>query len=370
MDVQDFMNTLTWKTGFEIELLAPVGKSRKDLAIAIAKQSDGYVNRCFYPQSELSKVPDTPVFENLILGFEAFDSVGNLLAKCVDDLTLQADLNRHVPTRASWYRIISDDARLLRLVMAQCDPNSDQQTVLEPIAKLFKTQLTTEPPDLVRLADTLNAPIALAASLPGERERPCELITPPFIDDHQRQLEVLLAPALELGFTVPKEAAVHVHFDAEKLRHPRILANLIEVVSIHSQNFQRLVGTNPHCRRLGPQPDGVLTQVQKPGFTSLGWDNACAILQKQKMSKYCDFNFINLIQNIPGKSTFEVRILPGSMDSATIIRQTVLFEAVLNWCVMAPDSAALSAEIGRFIDELRLSPDDKSYWLQIASRKN
>src|SRR5688572_31097924 len=99
--------------GFEIELLAPVGRSRKDLAVALAEDVGGEIRRCFYPQSEPSLVPNTPVFHNLVLGYDAYDREGRRYARCVDDLTLQADLDRNAAAKDGWYRIVSDDSRLL-----------------------------------------------------------------------------------------------------------------------------------------------------------------------------------------------------------------------------------------------------------------
>ena len=69
------MTGTIWKTGFEIELLAPRGKTRADLAHALAEKHGGAVKRVFYPQSEPSLAPGVQVFENLILGFEDRKSV-------------------------------------------------------------------------------------------------------------------------------------------------------------------------------------------------------------------------------------------------------------------------------------------------------
>ena len=44
----------------------------------------------------------------------------------------------------------------------------------------------------------------MAAPQGGERERPCEIITPPLTADHAVALEDLLGPARELGFTIPQ----------------------------------------------------------------------------------------------------------------------------------------------------------------------
>ncbi|BAZ12540.1 hypothetical protein NIES4071_43710 [Calothrix sp. NIES-4071] len=51
------MSTLNWKIGIEIELMAPRGLSRQDLAVAIAQKYEGTVISYFHPQSEPSQVP-------------------------------------------------------------------------------------------------------------------------------------------------------------------------------------------------------------------------------------------------------------------------------------------------------------------------
>lgn len=357
------MSDIGWKTGFEIELLAPAGKSRRDLAQAIAQKAGGHAKRCFYPQSEPSVVEGTPVFENLILGFNAYDLKGDLIATCVDDLTIRHDLDQMRESLADWYRIVSDDARLLRLVMAQCDPDADRQSVLLPVADLFGTDLVEED-DLVRLADSMSAPIALAASLPGERERPCELITPPIEVNHRERLQSLLIAAEDLGFTVPVEAAVHVHFDAQRLCNAQVFSHLVQALSRHGPQLRRLVSTNPNCVRLAPVPTWLTKVTKTEAFQRMEWGDACALLKENKLSKYCDYNFLNLVHAFPGKNTFEVRIFPGSMDAAQIVEFASLFEAILNWCIDAPSGSKPERRLKHFIAALPLSADSKQKWLR------
>ncbi|MCJ8278636.1 MAG: amidoligase family protein, partial [Rivularia sp. ALOHA_DT_140] len=201
------MLKLNWKIGCEIELLAPQGLSRKDLADSIARANNGTVNRIFYPQSEPSQVPGTPLFHNLTLGFEVIDKQGNLIAKCVDDLTIQDDLNKSIQSKPGWYRIVSDDTRFLQLITHQASAEKNRTEVLQPIADLFGTVTEQNSEGMVRVTDNTGNPIAIAALLPGERERPCELITPPIDTNHQEKLEVILKTARLLNFTVPMEGA-------------------------------------------------------------------------------------------------------------------------------------------------------------------
>ncbi|HEY0301650.1 MAG TPA: amidoligase family protein [Rhizomicrobium sp.] len=179
---------LSWKMGFEIELMAPAGRSRADLAARVARRHGGTVRRFFHPQSEPALVPGQPVFENLTLGFEALDARGARIAAFVDDLTLQGGLDRQARPKAGWYRVVADDARLLRLAMRHCDAAAPLATLLDPLAALFGTAPQRQANGMVRIVDGRGASVAIGAPLPGERERPCEIVTAPIATDHERVL--------------------------------------------------------------------------------------------------------------------------------------------------------------------------------------
>lgn len=356
--------TIDWKVGFEIELLAPRGLSRRDLAIAIGDAHDAAVHPCFHPQAELSEVPGAPVFENLTLGYDVLDGSGERIARCADDLTLQADLDRSAPPKPGWYRIAGDDARLLRLIMAHADPADPLDRVLHPIAALFETEPTVFPDGMVRLADSFNASIAIAAPLPGERERPCEIITPPIVTDHWHRLDALLAPARELGFTVPLEAASHIHFDGKRLCSAAAIANLVRLLGVHGNALKRLVGTNSMCRRLGNWPPELSEMVDDPGFQNLSWEDAHAALECLDLTKYCDFNFFNLVHEPPGKHTFEFRILPVSLDTDPLVQAAVLFEAILRWAIEDSGQVrGVPSSLTALLAELQMDDGARQIWL-------
>lgn len=330
------MSELNWKIGFEIELMAPPGLSRQDLAEAIAQEHNGFVHRIFYPQSEPSHVPGTPLFHNLTLGFEVIDSEGNLIVRCVDDLTLQDDLDKTQKPQPEWYRIVSDDTRLLQLVICQADPKAASGEVLKPIADLFATQVEVGPGGMMRVADHTGNPIAIAALLPGERERPCELITPPIDSNHYQRLELLLNKARSLGFTIPCEGATHFHFDAVNLCSPRVFTNLVNILWTYGEILKKLVGTNPHCRRLGAWDEELLILINETDFCDMSWSDVQMGLAKLQLTKYCDFNLKNLIHKIPDKFTFEARIFPSWLHPEPLIESAALMEAILNYAVSAP----------------------------------
>lgn len=319
------------RLGVEIEWLAPPGRSRRDLAEALASHFGASVRRFFHPQGEPSKAENTPFFENLTLGFIVENDAGVIFGSCVDDLTLQDDLDRKRPPQPGWYRIVSDDARLLRLTMDHADAEAPLETVLNPVAALFRVAPEPGPAGMIRVADHTGAPIAIAAPLPGERERPCELITPPIDSDHLAFLETVCGLARSLDFSIPAEGATHLHFDGGPLCDAATVANLIRFLDTHGDTLKGAFGTNPRCRRLGRWPRKLIEMVETPDFVELDWEAARERLSEAGLTKYCDFNLVNLVRGDPAKHTFEVRILPVWMDPRKIFESARRFARILDW---------------------------------------
>lgn len=121
----------------------------------------------------------------------------------------------------------------------------------------------------MKLAADLGPPVAIAATLSGERDRPCELITPPLTADQLPQLETLLRLARELDFYAPVEGATHLHFDAAPLCSAPVIRNLVNLLWAYGPTLKGWVGSNPHCQRLGLWHPELLTLVQAPAWASL-----------------------------------------------------------------------------------------------------
>lgn len=340
-------------------MLAPRGRSRADLAERVAARMGATVRRFFHQQAEPSKAPGLPIFENLTLGFEVVDASGARIAAFVDDLTLQADLERSTPPRAGWYRIVADDPRLLRLVTRHCDAEAPLDNVLEPLAALFGTDLERHEAGMVRAADDRGAAIALGATLPGERERPCEIVTAPIARDHHATLSALLEDARAEAFTVPREGATHIHFDAAALQSPATLARLVDALTLHGEALKQICEANPHCVRLGHWPPALNELTRSEAFAAMDWPQARAALKKLGLSKFCDFNLVNLVNEDRAKHTFEVRILPATLDAASIMAAAALFEGLLRWC---STSAAPTADVRALLQALPLSADMQAHW--------
>jgi Putative amidoligase enzyme len=359
-----------WKTGLELELLAAPGHSRADLACAIADDHGGTVHRVFTQQSEFARIDGTPVLESLTLGFAVQDSDGTPLVSCVDDLTLVDDLDASAEPRSGWYRILSDDLRFLNLVALHCDPTTARADVLAPLAALFKTDLDVlEEGAVARVCDQQGATIAMAVPLPGERERPCELVTAPLSANRDALLKGYLKQAERLGFTVPVEAATHLHFDCTPLRDASVIAALIHVFGTYRLDLRKLVDTNPRCRRLGDWPKALYQTVRQPGFASLPWEKAVEQLRETEPKKYCDFNLLNLLMDTRDKPTFEVRILPGSIDVDFILQSMRLFEELLRLCASGDVSLEDALPpLPTLLNRLPLSAEDQTFWQGRAQR--
>ncbi len=346
---------LSWKIGVEIELMAPPGRTRADLAERVAQRCGGRVRRFFHQQAEPSKAPGLPIFENLTLGFEVLDADNVRVCAFVDDLTLQRDLDRNAAPKSGWYRVVADDARMLRLVDRHCAAAAPLEYALDPLAALFGTEPERHSSGMVRIVDDQRRSVAIGAPLPGERERPCEVVTAPLESAHAEVLAALLADAATLGFFAPIEGATHLHFDAASLQSAPVIAALVDVLERHGDALKMLAGANPHCVRLGRWPEKLPALTQSAAFRALAWPQAQAALSQLGLSKYCDYNLLNIAAANRAKHTFEVRVLPVHLRAEPIVETALLFEALLRGCCDASrDQLAASASVVELIAALPL----------------
>ncbi len=318
---------LRLRTGFEIELLAPAGSSRRTLADEIAARRNGTVRPVWHHDSEPSLVPGLGRFLHLTQGFEVLDADGGTACTLVDDITIVADLDPRALPKPGWFRILTDDSRLLQLIANNADPAEPLEKSLGPIAALW-TAPVQQHGEFVKLDDASGATIAIAAPLGGDRERPCEIVTPPLVADHRVALDDLLSVARELDFAVPAEAAVHLHHDGAPFRPAAVLSNVIRLFGWWREPLRELLQTNPACVRLAPLPEPLVAAVDgNPAYEQLR-----DIAASSGLSKFFDVNLSQLFSSRPVRDTLEVRVLPGSIDADHIVRQAQVVEALLTRC--------------------------------------
>jgi hypothetical protein len=318
------------RAGVEIELMAPPGHSRLSLATDLADRCGGQVRPVWHHDSEPSLVPELGRFLHLTQGFEVRRSDGSLLCTLVDDVTLLAGLDPRKPAPDGWFRILTDDSRLLRLLERHSDPAGSLQNALSATAALWHSPVESIGP-VYRLNDLAGATIALAAPQAGERERPCEIVTPPLSTNHFAALEELLAPARALGFTVPYEAAVHLHVDGLPFHEPHALANVVRLFAYWREPLRTVLQTNPACRRLAPLPAQLVAAVS--GEPS--WDELATAAEGGELTKFFDVNLTQLFRETPIRDTVEIRILPGAIRGEDIMHRAALIELLLDRCLSA-----------------------------------
>jgi hypothetical protein len=315
------------RIGFEVELMAPAGVSRRTLALDLAARCGGRVRPVWHHDSEPSLVPGVGRFLHLTQGFEVIRADGEPLCLLVDDVTLVADLDPRAVPRPGWFRILSDDTRLLTLLARHSDPGGTVGAALDATAQLWGRAVQRHD-DVYLLDDPGGTTIALAAPQGGERERPCEIVTPPLAAGHHAALAELLGPAAELGFTVPVEAAVHLHFDGAPFRQAHALANVIRLFGWWREPLRTLLQTNPACRRLAPLPEPLMAAVT--GVPA--YDELRAAADAGELTKFFDVNLTQLLSDTPVRDTVEIRILPGAIDPDEILNRAGLVELLLDRC--------------------------------------
>ena len=323
-------SVLRQRIGFELELLAPRGSSRRELAVALAQRHGGDVRPIWHADSEPALVATLGGrFLHLTQGFEVVRASGELLCTLVDDVTIVADLDVRADAPPGWHRLLTDDPRLLRLLAQLSDPGGSLENSLDAAAAAWRVPVE-------RFGRTLRiesdgATIALATPSGSERERPCEIVTPPIVANHEAALSELLEVAKELGFSVPAEAAVHLHFDGKRFRDAEAFANVVRLFGWWREPLRALLETNPRCKRLAALPAELVELVA--GVPS--WEALRDAAARGRLGKFFDVNLTQVLRDDPVRDTLEVRILPGAIDAAEVIARAVLVEALLDRCCEA-----------------------------------
>lgn len=257
----------------------------------------------------------------------------------------------------------------MRLIIENSQADHPIEQSLTNVAKLFGVKPEATAKGVYRLTDKSGASIALAAPLPGERERPCEIVTAPIEWDDDKTLYPLLDSAKALKFQIPKEGATHLHFDGENFSSPHNFLKMVRFLHHYRLVLRRLLNTNLNCRRLGDWSRDFLDIIKTDELKALNWDESRKHLAKTKISKYCDFNIRNLIYTTPDKHTLEIRILPSTLDTTYIYRAIHLFQAIFSY-IASVDTVQYSYSVEpspkhaeTLLNNLALSEADKKEWM-------
>ncbi len=313
-----------------MELLAPVGSSRLELARAVATEWDADVRTSWHLDSEPAAHEQIKVFHHMTPAFDVVDQEGRQLLRLVDDITIRHDLDPRRQTAERWSRVVTDDPRFLRMLATKLAPIGASQAEVEAAADSLGLEAAFHDA-AAKLTDSSGASVALVAGMPGERERVCEIISPPLGGGRNEWLETVVGLATQLGFTVPQESATHVHYDAAPFRNAEAFQRLVWTFTEHAEALRARFGTNPHCTRLGPLPQAVVDLVERDDYEAMDW----ATIAKEAraidgVTKYRDINIMNLVADAPVLDTVEVRTLPGSTSAQTLIDLVAMVDGVVD----------------------------------------
>lgn len=292
----------TERVGLELELLAPPDKSREDLARALARQAGGALRRGWkYHGHGLLEDgrPDchlTPAWH--------VDALGTSF---VDDPTIVDDLTPGAPP----LRIArTDDVRLAAFIERTCDVD------FRALVKTFGAVAADD-----GFVDPWGQPLVRWHAVSSQRLRVTEVVLPPLAPRTlATTLRHVMKTARDLGFLVPKEAAVHAHFDAAPFRSTAALRRLVLAWTAQRDAWRARFEPNPHCRKLGPFPEHVV-RVAKEATDDMDFETVAAGMLLGGLHRAVDVNLLGLVEKFPKQPTIEVRCLPGSLDAdATLAR--------------------------------------------------
>jgi hypothetical protein len=309
-----------FNSGFEIELMAPPGGSRLDLALE-------FQHDVLYGFKSLSLEVDD---QGEWLGSSELTPAYSLSGLCtfVDDFSIHRELNKSAPPRG--WRAIFDDARLAQVAESKL-LSRDPEALIGQLLDLFSGRLEV-PSDLPHMRSLYNPAghlVAVVAPYAEERERVCEVVTRPLTTDERRdQLHEVLSRASSLGFVGAAEGSVHVHYDGLPWRDSRTLCRLI--LAWHEQGPELLEQLQPNPDTLewrGPFPEAVV-EVARAG-QRLPFSELALQLARAGVRKRCDFNLLGIIRPRHRQMTLEARIFPALLEADALLERVELLESFL-----------------------------------------
>ena len=312
------------RVGLEVELLAPPGKTRFDLARALAKQAGGALRLAFKYHGQ-GTLPDgrpdcqlSPAAKVMVRG--------KWFASVVDDPTILDDL---APDADAMRIARTDDVRLAAWIERNCEaPFTLAGVEGREFAALKKTFAATEEED--GFVDPWGLPLVRWHQVSAERARVCELVLRPLSKKELAPtLRRVMKLARSLEFTVPSEAAIHAHFDAAPFRSTALLRRLVLRWTKERTRLRSWLQPNPRCRKLGPFPEDVV-RVAQAASDDMSFESLAAGMLLAGLHRAVDLNLLGLVERYPKQPTLELRCLPGSLDPEATLARIAAGEAFLS----------------------------------------
>ncbi len=318
------------KAGYELELLAPIGSTRYSIAYHFSQKYNLNLKTCFHRESEIWPGSNNGIaYYCLTKGFELWNNQ-SWQFRFINDMTIRHSLDASVPESNEWYHILTDDIRFIDLIQNQCDSSSATSEILKPISKLYKVEQQIKD-RIYSVVGKKSKLICGAHSQMADRNRICEIVTAPITENHQQRLEEIIDLANSMGCIVPQEGAFHIHFDGTDFANSKTLLRMIRYFYVWTDVLKAMIPPNPYCTRLGEYSKAILDYAFDLANETKPFSDVVSELKMLAPTKYCDFNFNNILIGDPDKFTVEVRVIPMLLDSAALVAANDLYMSFLEF---------------------------------------
>lgn len=317
------------KVGYELELLAPIGLTRHSVAQAFAQKLQLQMKPCFHRESEFWPGDQSTPFYCLTKGFE-LSNQDKWHFRFINDMTIRHSLDPAVQESPEWYHLLTDDIRFIDLINIHCHAGDHADQILKPIANLYKTDVHSEN-GIYSVTGQKSKLICGAHTRMADRNRICEIVTAPITENHQDKLDEIVTLAASLGCVVPREGAFHIHFDGTAFANTATLLRFIRYCHVWSGVLKMLIPPNPYCTRLADYSPEILQYAFNTENEKKSFDQTVIELKSLAPTKYCDFNFTNILTGNPDKFTVEVRVIPMMLDAAALGGASDLYMSFMNF---------------------------------------
>lgn len=310
------------RTGVELELLAPPGSTRREVALALAGGDSARVEAGFkyYGPGQRDEAGRSVCL--LTPAFRVLNPDGTLAATVVDDPTVRVGLRPGLPPSLGPC-LQTDDVRLAKWIERRCWSASEAlEQKLSPLTESFEGRWSRD-----RLVDRYGHTLVRTAPERhvSDSERVCELVIPPLRrEERAARWASLFGAAAAAGAALLPEGALHLHLDAGPWRTTRRLAALLR----STEALRAATQSRRQSRFTGPLAPDVL-RVAREADPELPFEVFAAALLLAGAKKFCDLNVLGAIEEFPVHPTLELRYFDPTLDARVLVSTVERVETFL-----------------------------------------
>jgi len=338
------------RVGLEIEFVVPAGRTRRDLALALARPGERLRDVAQRADMPLGAPDEKPprFWSGVFRGCRIESADGRWRWSVVQEMgvAVDADSPAHLGEARRWPWVGVLDPACADRVAEALEATWDPRAALERAAPLlgwrvhgpesgapFALALHQACAEILQLGRSVDPWVAVgeggrvAAVASFEqlgRERVAEVVTAPLpLGAVGRSIREVYAAVAAVGAQIGRESGTHVHFDGAPFRSPAALARVLNVLDAWREPTWTLLGW-PGSRLTGPIGPPVVYLANRCAENGASWDELRSRLADYGVTKFCDLNVANLVDEHPRKPTFELRILPVDAEPSLMVRRTQL----------------------------------------------